>query len=348
MNRQPHVPDEGDFPANGTVGEKLQFVLHYALLAPSVLNTQPWRFKFNNDAIEIHANHSRALPVVDPMHRELIISCGAALEHLAVAIKHFGYVPEIRHFPDATQPDLLATIQLGSQETPSSEDALIFYALHRRSTHRKPFRPRSVSPGLFPDLVLAASSPETWSVLIPDDEPRRAIANLIAEADVIQGRDPQFREELARWLTPSGAKRANGIPADVRGIGHLGSLLENLLTTKVDFGPRRAAAHRKLAENSPLIVVIGTLNDTPPAWLYAGRALARLLLRSRAAGVFASFFSQPVQVPETRRKLAEFCNTDGQPQIVLRLGYGDNIAARTPRYTIGEIVDQPDAGAKQP
>ncbi len=347
MNHQPHVPDEGNFPANGTAGEKLQFVLHYALLAPSVLNTQPWQFKLNNDAVEIHADRSRTLPVVDPMHRELIISCGAALENLAVAIRHFGYIPEIRHFPDASQPDFLATIRLGSQETPSSEDALIFYALHRRSTHRKPFRQRSISPGLFPDLVLAASNAETWTVLIPDDEPRRAVADLIAEADIIQGRDPQFREELSRWLTPSGARRADGIPADVRGISHLGSLLENLLTTKKDLGPRRAATDRKLTENSPLIIVLGTLNDTPQSWLYAGRALAHLLLRARAAGVFASFFSQPVQVPETRRKLAALCNTDGQPQIVLRLGYGDNIAARTPRYAIGEVLAQPDAATKQ-
>lgn len=61
-----------------SLSEKLHFLLRYAILAPSGHNSQPWLFKIvgNNNIIEVYADRSRALPLVDPDERELIISCG--------------------------------------------------------------------------------------------------------------------------------------------------------------------------------------------------------------------------------------------------------------------------------
>ena len=82
---------ENEFPSEGTTRDKLKFVLNYAILAPSGHNTQPWLFKIVDDKIELYADRTRSLPVVDPDDRELTISCGAALYHIQLAIRHFGY-----------------------------------------------------------------------------------------------------------------------------------------------------------------------------------------------------------------------------------------------------------------
>jgi hypothetical protein len=79
------------FPSNASRQEQLRFLLHYAVLAPSGHNAQPWLFRLKNGAIQLHADKNRALPIIDPRHRELTISCGGALFNIRVALRHFGH-----------------------------------------------------------------------------------------------------------------------------------------------------------------------------------------------------------------------------------------------------------------
>src|SRR5690242_4716936 len=78
----------GGHPA---IRDRLRAALGYAVLAPSSHNTQPWRFALREDSVEVYADRSRALRVVDPDGRELAISCGAALFHLRLAMRALGY-----------------------------------------------------------------------------------------------------------------------------------------------------------------------------------------------------------------------------------------------------------------
>ncbi|MBI4539562.1 MAG: hypothetical protein HY704_08670 [Gemmatimonadetes bacterium] len=99
------------FPDAGAPAEKLHFLLNYAVLAPSSHNSQPWLFHLKDDAVALYADRSRALPVADPDDRELIMSCGAALANLWVAIRHFGYWADVETLLDPPQPDLLVPVR---------------------------------------------------------------------------------------------------------------------------------------------------------------------------------------------------------------------------------------------
>src|SRR5579872_7143224 len=112
------VADE-DFPHDGTTEEKLIFLLEYAVLAPSGHNRQPWIFRVHDDVVDLFADRSRALPAIDPADREMIMSCGAALFHLLLALRHFGYCDSFTAFPTPAEPDLLARIGLGGRASPS-------------------------------------------------------------------------------------------------------------------------------------------------------------------------------------------------------------------------------------
>lgn len=338
MQRKNTIRDESEFPRRAAVVDQLNFILQYAVLAPSIRNSQPWQFMLQDDAIELYADISRALPVVDPDHRELVISCGAALEHLAVAVRHFGFAPVIAHFPDPENPLMLARIRFGCAAPEDADNALVFYSLHRRRTDRRPFSTRKINGEMLANLILSAATSDVWVDMIDGPKRRGAIAGLIAEADLVQGRDPKFREELSRWLSPPGSGRLDGIPAEARGLSYVGAMLEYMLVKRTDLGPRRAAADRRMAEEAPLLVVMGTDGDEPGAWMQTGRSLARLLLHARAAGLSASFFSQALQVPALRRKLAGLCGDKGDPQVLLRLGYNTGPRAPTPRMPPGRVM----------
>ena len=92
--RNPWTVAADPVPAIDTLADVFRWAVSYAVLAPSGHNTQPWRFRFDDDAIELHADRTRALPVIDPDDREMTISCGTALLHLRLALEHAGGVEE--------------------------------------------------------------------------------------------------------------------------------------------------------------------------------------------------------------------------------------------------------------
>src|SRR5215208_288452 len=107
---------EEEFPLQGGPEEKLRFLLNYAVLAASGHNTQPWLFRISGDKVELYADRTRGLAVVDPEDRALTISCGAALFHLQVAVRHVGYTGEVETVPDLDEMDLLARVRLGAEQ----------------------------------------------------------------------------------------------------------------------------------------------------------------------------------------------------------------------------------------
>ena len=118
-----HKKDE--YSEAATDAELLRTLVKYAVLAPSGHNTQPWLFRIAAERLDLLADRTRCLPVVDPRDRALTISCGAALEHLAIAARRFGREPEVVDFPGG-DPDLLATVRLAGEISPNDQEMLLF------------------------------------------------------------------------------------------------------------------------------------------------------------------------------------------------------------------------------
>lgn len=182
----PWKVSEQDFPRSGRPEERLRFMLNYAVLAPSGHNTQPWLFSVGGDAVELHADRTRGLPVVDPEDRALVISCGAALFYLHMAMRHFGYEDEVEVLPDPDDPDLLARVRLGPDHAETEEERMLFQAMPKRRSNRGPFEDRPVPGRLLSALQAAAWEEGAWLHLIEDEDVKHTIAELIAEGDRIQ------------------------------------------------------------------------------------------------------------------------------------------------------------------
>ena len=331
MLDDPWKVSEGEFPKSGDAEEKLHFLLNYAVLAPSGHNTQPWLFKVRANEVELYADRTRGLPVVDPEDRALIISCGAARFYLRVALRHFGQADEVESFPDSDDIDLLARVCLGPEREAAEEDEVLFGTIKKRHSNRGPFEDRQVPGGLLSALQEAAWEEGTWLHLIEDEDAKHAIAELIAEGDRIQLADKRFRRELASWIHPNRTKSRDGIPGNAFGFGDLLSL-----AGPFDTGKGQAAKDRELAEGSPVLATLSTEVDAPYEWLKTGQALARILLRARAEGVWASFLNQPIEVPELRPRLRDAIGQTGLPQLLLRMGYGSEVRP-TPRRSADEV-----------
>ncbi len=335
---------ESGFPADGTTLEQLKFLLNYAILAPSGHNTQPWLFKIIDNTIELYVDRTRTLPIVDPNNRELMMSCGAALFNLRIAIRHFGYRDIVEILPKPETPDLLAKISFGSKRIIKQEESYLFRAISKRATNRLPFIDRELPTSLISELEVATESEGTWreitTTIIPESN-RSKVIELIDRGDRLQMADPLFRQELSQWVHAHNNPSHDGIPAYAQGINEKLDVFTPIISLAIrsfDLGKSQSAKDCRLAKNAPVLMLIGSKGDRPLDWLETGEALEHLLLRARIDDVWASFFNQPIEIPELRSHLQTMFPENGYPQILLRLGYAKETKP-TPRRTVDEVLE---------
>ncbi len=328
---------EYQFPEHGSEAERLAFAARYAVLAPSSHNTQPWRFQIRDDAVELSADRTRALTAIDPVGRELVISCGAALFHLRMALRHFGYEAPAELLPESANSDLLARVTLGAWRAPTREEDELFHAIITRRTYRKRFEPIVVPPELIAAMQREAALGGARLHVISDEHMKAQLADLIAQADCIQFADKSFRRELAAWVRDNFSPARDGIPGYALGLNEATAVAEPMIVRGFDVGRLQASWDHNLADAAPVLVVLGTVGDTTEDWIKAGQAMARVLLRACANGVYASFLSQPIEVAELRPRVREALGMEEIPQLLLRMGYATQ-GRPTPRRTVEEVV----------
>jgi nitroreductase len=312
------------------VGSVIEPALEAAIRAPSVHNTQPWRFVVTMPWIELHLDRDRVLPVVDPAAREARMSCAAALFNLRLAIQAAGRAVVTDLLPDPGRPDLLAVLRVSGVRPATPEQRVLAGAIARRATNRRPFTDRAVPPAHRHALVRAAEAERAHLVLLDTPKSLDTLATLLRRADHLQEEDPAFQRELREW-TESGAGRADGVPRSAGGPRPIGG---SLLTLRQY--PPGSDAERPF-EQDPLVAMLTTHGDTPRDHLHAGLATQHVLLTATVLGLSASFLSQPVEVPPVRVALRALLDMPGQPQTVLRIGYG-HPTTRTPRRPAGAVT----------
>ncbi|WP_062987830.1 hypothetical protein [Nocardia anaemiae] len=124
----------------------VRVALALAVRAPSVHNTQPWRWRIGEHAVQLYLDPARALPATDPDQRDMVLSCGAALHHLRVAFAALGWSAVVHRLPNPAESNHLASIEL-VRHRPNPQDIALSAAITRRKTDRRHFSSRPVPPG---------------------------------------------------------------------------------------------------------------------------------------------------------------------------------------------------------
>jgi nitroreductase len=315
--------------------EVIDRLLRAATLAPSMHNTQPWRFRVSraSQTIELYADPSRMLPYGDPKGRAVHIACGAALLNLRLAVRVAGREPVVRLLPDAGQPLLLAVLRLAGPCRPGEADSELHAAIPARHTNRQPFSNRPVPPGVLAELAEAAAV-EGAVLHFPDHAETARLLRVIGDAERDLLASPAYREELARWV--GGHRRRAGVPTDALGPRDPGGR-----TPTRDFTPgwHRPASYAWF-EETPRLAVLSTGGATRADWLRAGQALQRVLLTATLRGIAASPLTQPLETADAW--LVREPRFGGEtPQMILRLGYGLPVPG-TPRRPVSDVLDEPE------
>jgi hypothetical protein len=309
-------------PGPLTAEEITEYVVTAAVWAPSVHNTQPWRFTAEDQRISLHADAARQLRIADPDGREMMISCGAALFGLRLALRSLDYVPQTSVLPDPGQPLLVARVSWGQRAARTEFEQRLFGQVRQRRTHRGGFDTVPLPQGLLAALREGATRYGAVLRIVADDGRRAALAAVVQEAEQAQRLDGERVAELARWAPPPGSARADGVPPD--------SYPARPEHTDPDF-PGRDFAHGHGWGLPPLstapwhrsagvAALLTTARDHPVDWVNAGQALQRILLTASSSGVAAALHTQPLEFARLRETIRTGLSDGAYPQLVLRFG----------------------------
>lgn len=302
--------------------------------APSVHNSQPWRWKLGVDELRLYADPQRQLPHTDPDRRDLLVSCGAALNHAVVAFAALGWQAVVHRFPDPAAPHHLATLELARRD-PAQLDVTLASAIPRRRTDRRCYGPWPVSHA---DLALMAARVARLGVRLQVVDATEELRAIVARAVRTHVNDVEYLVELTEWSGRYGS--VAGVPArntpSPEAVAPLPGRIfaGTALAQPADTDPERDDA---------MLIALGTAGDEPMDRLRAGEATSMALLTATALGLASCPITEPLEVVDTRTALqTTVFGADSHPQMLLRIGWppvnADPLPA-TPRRPLEDVID---------
>lgn len=310
---------ESDFPDNGSSEDRATFLLNYAILAPSIYNTQPWSFNVSGNEILIFADESRWLDIADSNKREMYISIGGALENLIVAGDHFGYNSTVSYLTESALnesnfskwyiPVARVSLQPGAV---SSMDPRLFSAITSTnssdSSLEAPATDREIEQKTAQQDIEAILAPinlntdqDIGIILSEDPEIKTRVLNLTEKADRSLYSNITFKSELGHWLS-RGAMGPTGVRAKV----------EQIKVAFMDSVPGQIKEDSETINNSLDLGFVTSEKNDIQSLLMAGQVYERFRLSAISAGLSLQPMNRALQAVETESGAKELLKNSAE------------------------------------
>jgi nitroreductase len=305
-----------------------------AVRAPSILNSQPWRWRTRGPDVELRIDTGRRLSGVDPAGRLQLMSCGAALNHALTALAAAGFAGEVVRLPEDGSPDVVARLRRGPAIT---TDRSSYEAIYIRRTDRRPFADQ---PPAAEDLEIlrAAALRHGVRLQVLSDDQVQPFAEIVSTAAAAERSVPAYEQDVAAW---SGRPRASGDGVAVGGMTAPGA--HRVPPRDFALGRAPGLPAGPGTDRGTVYAVLVVDGEERSHWLAAGEALSDVWLTLTARGLAASPISEVVEVPQARAALRRLLGWTGHPAIALRIGYPTGPEAPPPsaRRSNTDVVGLP-------
>jgi nitroreductase len=318
----------------------LENAISLACRAPSVHNSQPWGWATEDSpekrSAQLFVDRRRTVPATDHSGRQTILSCGAVLDHLRIAMTAAHWRARISRFPNPNNPDHLATVEFDAVDHVTAAQRHRAEAILQRRTDRLPFDCPTCWQPFEPVLRSTIDQSEVvLDVLSDDQRPQLVEASQLSAA--LRRDDSSYHAELQWWTSPFAL--VQGVPPHA-----LASDTERL---RVDVGrdfPVRGHQYRRaeIKADESKILVLSTPQDTRLDVLRCGEVLSTVLLECTMAGMATCPLTHLIETGESRDIVRNLIGQRGEPQVVIRVGITppfDNPSPPTPRRPLHSVLE---------
>jgi nitroreductase len=321
-------------PATMVDTKVIKDAVRLACRAPSLYNSQPWRWVAESGELCLFLDPSRVM-LVDRSAREALIGCGAVLDHLRVAMAAAGWRGHVERFPNPNEPNHLASIHFNAMDDVTAGDRRRADAILLRRTDRLPLSAPTDWESLEPMLRNKIDDGAVHLDVMPDDiRPRLAEASHIARS--LRLYNSSYHNELDWWAAPF--ELSEGIPYS--------SLVSAAESERVDIArvfpaPYHNERRTAIPADHSTILVLSTDDDSRASALASGEALSAVLLECTMAGLASCPLTHVTEVRVTRELVRALVGHDTAPQILVRVGVApaiEEVPPPTPRRPLDDVL----------
>jgi hypothetical protein len=282
-------PTESDDP--------IDVIVDAARRAPSGGNAQPWRFEADHDQIRFYVEPERSTSSMDVRLRGSYIALGASLFNARVAAASLKKLGSVELFPDGTNSEHVATLQLGTQVDASI--ARLRGSVISRSANRRFGRPAPIDAATVAQFARSVEREGARLRFSSDRNQIETLAHLIAQSDRLRFLIPQIHDEMLselRW--PGRDALEDGL--DVRTLemdpgtmGAMGLLARSDVMAELSDwrGGQALGLRTQMLITSSSALALITVPKADPRWyVRGGAAIERFWLSVESEGLAA----QPV------------------------------------------------------
>jgi hypothetical protein len=315
--------------------DTLRSAVQLACRAPSLHNSQPWRWVVDDSGLHLYVDRTRILHAADKSGRGAHISCGAVLDHLCVATAAAGWTASVERFPDPNNPDHLATFAFRPTSLVTGDQRRRADAIVRRRTDRLSFAAPRKWEYLNPLLRNAIDATSVNLDVIADElRPELAEASRLTES--LRMYDSSYYSELYWWT--GHFETSDGIPQS--------SLLSADESNRVDVGRSfPVSAHNERADgigqDQSTVLVLSTDADTTDDAVRCGEALSAVLLECTLGGMATCTLSHLTELQASRNLIAHLTGRAAMPQLLIRVGEAQvlgELPPMTPRRPLRDVL----------
>lgn len=295
-------------------------MIEYATKAPSGHNTQPWKFRVQDNFIEIIPDYSKTLTVVDTDNRELFISLGCATENLCIAASALGYTSQVD-----IRKDSVIVVHLNKSEI-IKQDSL-FEQINKRQTNRSIYDYKHVDDNTLNKCIASIEPIENISISKWENgsQTYEQIKEYILAGNTLQMNDKKFVDELKQWMRynkKDSESQKDGLSYAAFGAPNLPAFISKPAMSSFLNSKKQNKGDTKKIESSSHFILLSSKTDNITEWIATGRYLERLLLRLTQEDIAHAYMNQPCEVTELREELQKTMVPEQEyPQILLRVGY---------------------------
>jgi hypothetical protein len=308
--------------------------MELAVRAPSLHNSQPWRWVADGGVLELFADPTRIGRSTDHTGREVLISCGAVLDHFRVAMAAAGWEAQVDRFPNPNNRDHLATLEFRQMDFVTDAHRARAEAIGRRRTDRLPFAAPARWDLFEPVLRQTVDATVADLDVIPDDS-RPQLADASRLNAELRRYDSSYHAELEWWTGHSDSSQ--GIPES--------ALASETEAKRVDVArdfPSGGQAERRadVGRDESKILVLSTYDDSRGYALGCGEVLSTVLLECTMASLATCTLTHMIEVHASREIVRRLTGRIAEPQALIRVGTAPQTEAPpTPRRPVSEVLE---------
>jgi hypothetical protein len=314
--------------------EVIEEALELACRAPSLHNSQPWRWVLEGNAVQLFEDKDRVLYATDHSGREALLGCGAVLDHFRVAMAAAGWIANVDRFPNPNNPLLLASADFTPIEFVTDGHRLRAAAILKRRTDRLPFDKPPGWARVEAQMRRGVAGHAVRLDVVPD-EFRHELADASQLAESTRLYDSSYHAELFRWTRPY--QTTQGIPPS--------ALVSADESDRVDVGrnfPVNPQSDRRVGfgEDNSKVVVLSTSDNDRANVLQCGETLSAVLLEATMAGLATCTLTHITELQAGRNLIATLIDQTSTPQALVRIGVAPEVEDQpppTPRRPLDEV-----------